>query len=150
MTGPDALVPLAFDGQSVDIIIDEDGAPWFRAQDVGACLEMAASTVRSACGKLPPRHVKPSDEIFVADGKASRAPFGSPPSYLSKPGLFRFILTSNMPKADALVEWVTEEVLPQIDVGTKKGEAWLLANAPERCRRPNGREKQSGQLVIGP
>lgn len=97
------LIPFNFNGTDIRVITDDQGEPWFVAKDVADLLEYADSdkAVRTHCkaAKTYPaemagqvRHVK----------------------VIPERDLYRLVMRSQMPAAEAFEEWVVGEVLPTI------------------------------------
>lgn len=97
------LIPFNFKGADIRVITDSQGEPWFVAKDVADLLEYADTdqAVRTHC-KAPKtypvemtgqvRHIKVIPERDV----------------------YRLVMRSKMPAAEAFEEWVVGEVLPSI------------------------------------
>lgn len=97
---------LVFERTAISAEIDEDGEPWFNANEVCAALEFgnpwqAIST-----------HVDDEDlqkmEGLAQDGKNRQA------NFINESGLYSLIMGSKKPAARRFKSWVTSEVLPSI------------------------------------
>jgi prophage antirepressor-like protein len=99
------IIPFQFESHSLRVQTDEQGNPWFNANDVCAALEMA--NPRDALAK----HV---DEEDVAKRDTPTAGGVQPVNHLNESGLYALILGSNKPEAKRFKRWVTSEVLPSI------------------------------------
>ena len=83
--------------------IDHDGEPWFVGNDVAAALGYARP--RDAIRKFCKGGVKMT--LPSASGQQETV-------VIPEPDLFRLIMHSNLPHAEAFQDWVFEEVLPTI------------------------------------
>jgi prophage antirepressor-like protein len=83
---------------------DEGGKPWFRAADV--CTALGLADHRSSCRRIP---AKEKGVLVLPSLGGEQATL-----FISEPGLFRLIFTSNKPEAERFTTWVVEEVLPAI------------------------------------
>jgi prophage antirepressor-like protein len=99
-----ALAPFDFQGQTVRVVTDEHGEPWFIARDV--CLVLDLPNVGQAVSRLA------DDEkgVTTDDTLGGVQQFVT----ISEPGLYRLIFTSRKAEAEAFRRWVTHEVLPSI------------------------------------
>jgi prophage antirepressor-like protein len=95
-----------FEGTDVRIDVDEHGAPWFCAKNVGACLEMTRSATRTALTQLTPGE----KGVRLTDTPGGRQRL----TFVSESGLYALVLQSRKPDAAKFRLWVTSEVLPQI------------------------------------
>jgi prophage antirepressor-like protein len=102
-TAPGAgLMPFHFEGSQVRIVTDDDGSPWFVAQDVCGVLGVSTDQTRRL------------DE----DEKGLRL-IQTPSSaqqmvVVNEPGLYSLVLGSRKPSAKAFKRWIRHEVLPAI------------------------------------
>lgn len=97
------LIQRSFNGHSIQVILDENGEPWFIAMEVAEIL--GYSDAYEMTKKL--------DD----DEKQNRQIAGFGPrgiSTINEPGLFSAILTSGKPEAKPFKRWVTHDVLPSI------------------------------------
>lgn len=97
------LIQRSFNGHSIQVILDENGEPWFIAMEVAEVL--GYSDAYEMTKKL--------DD----DEKQNRQIAGFGPrgiSTINEPGLFSAILTSGKPEAKPFKRWVTHDVLPSI------------------------------------
>jgi prophage antirepressor-like protein len=98
------LMAFSYNDQSVRVLMDEAGNPWWVAKDVCDVLGIADSW--QACEKL--------DE----DEKLNRKIYGAGQqrdvTTISESGLYTLIMRSNKPEAKPFRRWVTHEVLPSI------------------------------------
>lgn len=100
-----SVTPFAFRDHSVRVVLI-DGEPWFVASDIAEVLGYrdAANAARS----LPARQ-KGSTRIVSST-------LGGNPNVtiVSEGGMYRLVLRSRKPEAEAFTDWVTDEVLPTI------------------------------------
>ncbi len=89
--------------------VDVDGEVWFVAKDVTDALGY-----REAYDALE-SHVRPGQRANrVVAGAGSGIAANRRMAVVNEGGLYRLIMRSNLPGADAFQDWVTDEVLPQI------------------------------------
>lgn len=96
---------LRFDEFPIDVVTDEDGAPWFVGRQV--CKVLGIRNSKDALGRLD------DDErrgVGIADliGRVQEQ------TTINEPGIYSLILRSRKPEAKRFKRWVTHEVLPQI------------------------------------
>jgi prophage antirepressor-like protein len=95
------MMPFDFDGNQVRINIDDEGNPWWLAQDV--CKVIGLSNVSDAVGRLEVGEKRSYHGI----GKTDNA------LIINEPGLYRLIFRSNKPEARRFQRWVFGEILPR-------------------------------------
>lgn len=99
-----SMLPLSFGTQMVRMFLDEQGLPWWVAQDVADILGIleAKDTLRYF----------PEDE----KGACTIHTHGGPQRALSlnEPGLYRLIFQSRKPQAEAFKRWVFHDILPTL------------------------------------
>ena len=96
------VIPFSFKEKQVRVV-DVSGDAWFVAADVAAVL--GYSNPRDAVSK----HCKGVAKYDIPTGGGYQHV-----SILNESDVFRLIMRSNMPSADAFQDWVFEEVLPSI------------------------------------
>jgi prophage antirepressor-like protein len=79
--------------------------PLFRATDIGKMLDL--QNIRDVMQKVP-AHQKDGVDSTDAIGRRQKMTF------VTESGLYRMIMQSRKPEAEAFTDWVTEEVLPNI------------------------------------
>lgn len=95
------LIPFEFDGNSVRVVTDDKGEPWFVAADV--CSALDVKNVSQAVARLD------DDERSMFNiGRQGDV------SIINESGLYSLILGSRKPEAKKFKKWVTSEVLPSI------------------------------------
>ncbi|MBI6920259.1 MULTISPECIES: BRO-N domain-containing protein [Pseudomonas] len=101
------LIQRSFNGHSIQVILDENGEPWFIAMEVAEVL--GYSDAHKMTSKL--------DD----DEKSNRQIGGLGPTtggrgviVINESGLYSAILTSSKPEAKPFKRWVTHDVLPTI------------------------------------
>ena len=92
----------------VRVVKGEDGEPLFVLADVAKALGYSGGSkpkkhLRDSQFRVPERHTYPE--------LAGR---GSMPTLITEGGVYRLIMKSEAPDADAFQDWVTDEVLPSI------------------------------------
>lgn len=85
-------------------VIEVNGEPWFVAKDICDVLDL--SDVSKACERLKDRE-KLTRTLFVSGQNREVI-------CISEAGLYRLILTSRKPQAEAFQDWVCQEVIPSI------------------------------------
>lgn len=97
-----------------------DGAPWFYGQDVGELIGL--KNPGNLYQTLPERYRR----LIRADrGSGLRAW-----ALISEPGLYRLLMRSHLPSAEAFQSWIAEEVLPTI----RRTGSYVLPSTPEALR----------------
>lgn len=99
-----ALVAFSFQSQEVRTFV-EDGEIWFNANDV--CAILGYSNPRDAIAKHCKAKGVANRDTLTKGGKQSMA-------YINEPNLYRLIIKSRKPEAEAFEALVMEEVLPSI------------------------------------
>lgn len=103
------LVTYRFEDQSVRVLTDPAGEPWFVAADV--CAALAIGNPSDAVRRLD------DDEKMTLDtteGHSGQRGGAQALNVVSEPGLYSLILKSRKPEARRFKRWVTHEVLPSI------------------------------------
>lgn len=91
-------------GQPVRTVL-RDGEPWFVAADVCIVLGYGGGA-RNAISRLPER-MKGVASINTPGGNQRM-------TVVSEPGVYRLVMRSNLPAAEAFQDWIAEEVVPAI------------------------------------
>lgn len=99
-----SFLPLVFEGAHFRMFLDDDGLPWFVAQDVCTLLDL--SDVSMALSRLD------DDE----KGTILIRTLGGPQQMLTvnEYGLYALVLGSRKPHAKPFQRWVRRDVLPEI------------------------------------
>lgn len=87
-------------------------APLFCAGDVCGALQIA--NVAQACGRLPQEQTTLMHHAAAENGPNYVSQGVKKSLYVTEAGLYRLVLRSNKPEAEAFVDWITGEVLPAI------------------------------------
>jgi len=124
-----ADLTLTFGAHPITIITDEQGAPWWIADEV--CAALAIRNSRDAIARLD------EDEKGVGNADTPGGPQRK--ATINESGLYSLILRSRKPEARAFKRWVTHEVLPAIrktgsygtDARVEKLEAMLTRRAEQ-------------------
>lgn len=99
-----------------------DGEPCVLLADVARALGLRSTPAQIA--QRLPEGVRRTDTLQTAGG-AQRA------TYLTEAGLYRVVLRSDAPNAEAFISWVTEDVLPTLrKTGSYGSSAEMLAALP--------------------
>lgn len=104
---------MIFEGTEVEVF-ELNGEVMFNPYHVGACLELAESSVRNYLANMNNKQsalVKNSD---VRD-RDIRKLNNAGEKFLTKSGVFKLIFKSNKPNAEKFTDWVTDDVLPSIE-----------------------------------
>lgn len=96
-----------------------DGEPWFIAKDI--CEGLGYANSRDATSK----HCKHAELFKGSDSLRLDSPYGA--NIIPESDLYRLIMKSNMPGAEAFQDWIAEEVLPAI----RKTGKYALSGQPE-------------------
>lgn len=91
-------------GQTVRSVL-VDGEPWFVVADVCAALGYAGGA-RNAVSRLPER-MKGVAEINTPGGPQRV-------TVVNEPGIYRLVMRSNLPAAEAFQDWIAEDVVPSL------------------------------------
>ena len=125
MTIQSSIQSFNFQNQSVRTIADEKGEFWFLANDV--------------CGVLG--YVNPRDAVSkhcklkgVAKRDTPTESGNQEMTYINEPNLYRLIIKSRKPEAEAFEEWVMEDVLPTI----RKTGQYISSSLKTQTALPNG------------
>ena len=107
----------------VRTITDEKGEPWFCLADVCKVLELQPSRVKD---RLKENGITSSNLIDSMERKQLA-------TFVNESNLYRVIMRSDKPQAEAFQDWVTSEVLPSIRKtgGYGQAEAARIAQATE-------------------
>ena len=114
------LAPFSFEGQSLRVITDEQGQPWFVAADVLASLQLD----RKALERLDADE-KGVSSIHTLGGDQDM-------TTVNEPGLYALILGSRKAEAKRFKRWVTHDVIPAI----RKTGSYLTPGAHAAPARP--------------
>lgn len=98
-----AVTPFSFRDHAVRVILI-DGEPWFVASDIAEVL--GYRDARDAGRNLPDRQ-KGTQIVRTLGGPQKM-------TIVSEGGMYRLVLRSRKPEAEAFTDWVTDEVLPSI------------------------------------
>src|SRR5262249_18442747 len=92
------LMPFYFDTQEVRVHIDDQGNPWWEAQDICAILNIHDASKAVARLQVGEKRTSESRNVLI----------------INESGLYRLIFRSNKPEAQRFQDWVFGEVLPAI------------------------------------
>jgi prophage antirepressor-like protein len=97
------LTPLNFSGAEIRVITDAQGEPWFVAKDVAELLEYVDTdkAVRTHCKAAKTYPAEMAGQVRNV-------------KVIPERDLYRLVMRSQMPAAEAFEEWVVGEVLPSI------------------------------------
>ena len=97
------LTPFNFNGADVRVITDEQGEPWFVAKDIADLLGYTDpdQAVRTHCKAAKTCPVEMTGQVRHI-------------KVIPERDLYRLVMRSQMPAAEAFEEWVVGEVLPTI------------------------------------
>lgn len=98
-----SLTPFNFNGVAIRIITDHSGEPWFIAKDVADLLAYADTdqAIRIHCKAARTCPVEMTGQVRHV-------------KVIPERDLYRLVMRSQMPAAEAFEEWVVGEVLPSI------------------------------------
>ena len=124
-----------FESQSVRVVADDTGAPWFNAKDV--CNVLGFGNARQALDT----HVDAEDvqklDTLTPGGRQRQ-------NHINESGLYALILGSIKPEAKRFKRWVTTEVLPAI----RQTGSYAATNVITALPMPT-QDKVSALLLIG-
>ena len=103
---------MIFEGHEVEAF-ELNGEVLFNPYHVGACLDMAMSTVKDHMSKMNKKQVikvKNSDVGLTDFRKLNNA--GE--NFLTESGVYKLVFKSRKPDAEKFTDWVTDEVLPTL------------------------------------
>lgn len=126
------LIPFDFEGQSVRVVTDAQGEPWFVAADVLNTLTLD----RKALERLDADE-KGVSSIHTLGGDQEM-------TIVNEPGLYGLVLGSRKPEAKRFKRWVTHEVLPAI----RKTGSYSMSRTPAALPAPT-QDCVSAILLIG-
>jgi prophage antirepressor-like protein len=97
------LTPFDFRGTAIRVITDDNGEPWFVAKDVADLLEYSDTdkAIRTHCKAAQTYPVEMAGQVRHV-------------KVIPERDLYRLVMRSKMPAAEAFEEWVVGEVLPGI------------------------------------
>lgn len=118
------ITPFDFDGHPIRVVTDDNGEPWFAANEV--CEVLGFVNPRDAVA----RHVDDDDvgkhDTLTAGGRQRT-------THINESGMYALIFGSTKPEAKRFKRWVTSEVLPSIRrTGSYTGPAAQQMAAPLR------------------
>ena len=98
-----SVIPFDFRGTAIRVITDDSGDPWFVAKDVADLLEYADTdkAIRTHCKAAQTYPVEMAGQVRHV-------------KVIPERDLYRLVMRSKMPAAEAFEEWVVGEVLPSI------------------------------------
>jgi prophage antirepressor-like protein len=90
--------------QQIRIHVDDNGKPWFVLADICKVLQLGNTTM--VANRIP-KEQKGISQAYTPGGKQKLIT-------VTEAGLYRVVLRSDSPRAEPMITWVTEEVLPSI------------------------------------
>lgn len=96
------IIPFEYESNSIRVVTNIDGEPWWIASDVCAVLELTNPT--EAIRGLDDDE---KSTLRISEGGPER-------NIINEPGLYSLIIRSNKPQARKFKRWITHEVLPSI------------------------------------
>ncbi|MHC8348681.1 BRO-N domain-containing protein [Pseudomonas sp. RT4P38] len=136
------LTPFDFRGTGIRVITDDQGEPWFVAKDVADLLEYSNphEAVRTHC--------KGVREILTPSTGGEQMT-----KVMPERDVYRLIMRSKMPAAEAFEEWVVRDVLPSIrktgNYQRPMSQAQLIAASANLLVDMERRQVQTEQTVAG-
>lgn len=130
------VIPFQFEAQSVRVVTDEGGEPWFHANDV--CVSLGYVNARDALAK----HVD-EDDVAKRDtidnlGRNQQV------NYINESGLYALIFGSAKPQAKRFKHWVTSEVLPTL----RKTGSYTAPTASQPPALPSPMQDQVAAILM--
>lgn len=103
---------MLFENHEVEII-EVNGQVLFNPRHVGACLEMAESTIKEHIASMSDKQVIKLTNS--ADGLTDCRKFNNMgENFLTESGVYKLVFKSRKPEAEKFTDWVTDTVLPAI------------------------------------
>ena len=103
---------MVFEGTKLETVV-VGGEIYFNPYDVGKCLELSDSSVRTAISKM-----SNSQTILLKNSDVNKTDIrklnNAGERFLTESGVYKLAFKSNKPKAEEFSNWVTDEVLPSI------------------------------------
>jgi prophage antirepressor-like protein len=95
-------------------VTDRNGQEWYCSADV--CRACGIANSRDAVSRLDEdeRITLEFPTVGNSDGRENTGNLRTKITFVSEPGLYSLILTSNKPEAKAFKRWITHEVIPSI------------------------------------
>jgi len=106
---------MVFEGQEVEVF-ELKGDVLFNPYHVGACLDIADSTLREHVASMNEKQVvKVTNNMISNVGLTDfRKINNTGENFLTEAGVFKLIFKSRKPEAEKFQDWVTDEVLPAL------------------------------------
>lgn len=101
-----------FEGHEIEIF-ELDGEILFNPYQVGECLEISDATVRDHMRKMNKNQVVKLTNSDVASTNIRKLN-NAGENFLTESGLYKLLMKSRKPRAERFIDWVTDEVIPQI------------------------------------
>lgn len=101
------IIPFEFHDRRLDVIVDENGAPWFIAKHVSEILEY--TDAQAMTRRLDDEEKSNRQIVGLGPETGGRGVI-----CINESGLYSAVLSSKKPAAKAFKKWVTSEVLPSI------------------------------------
>lgn len=136
------MIPFEFRGNEIRVVTDDQGEPWFIAKDVADLLEYIDTdqAVRAHCKAAKTCPVEMT-------GQARNV------KVIPERDLYRLVMRSKMPAAEAFEEWVVGEVLPSIrktgGYQRPMSQAQLIAASANLLVDMERRQAQTEQVMAG-
>lgn len=98
------LLPFDFEGKACQVVVDDQGTPWWVAKDV--CEILGVQNVPQAMAAVD-EDEKRTYSLYISG--QNREVWT-----ISESGLWSLVLRSNKPEAKKIKRWITSEVIPSI------------------------------------
>lgn len=134
---------MIFEGHEVEVFELKEQI-LFNPYHVGACLEMAAGTVKDHMSRMNDKQVikvKNSDVGLTNFRKLNNA--GE--NFLTESGVYKLVFKSRKPNAEAFTDWVTDEVLPTL---RKTGSYEMPKQKAKKPSGPNRLPLSSANMMV--
>lgn len=103
---------MIFEGHEVEVI-ELNGEVLFNPYHVGACLELAESSVRNYLANMNGKQAIKVKNSDVRD-KDIRKLNNAGEKFLTESGVYKLVFKSHKPNAEKFTDWIADEVLPSI------------------------------------
>ena len=106
---------MVFEGQDVEVF-ELKGDVLFNPYHVGACLDIADSTLREHVAAMNDKQVVKVTNNMISNAGLTdfRKIHNTGENFLTESGVYKLIFKSRKPEAEKFQDWVTDEVLPAL------------------------------------
>lgn len=101
-----------YEGKDILMIVDKMGKAWSRGKDIATVLEYGNTRdalIRYVDDKYKKQYKELTSGIATSENKIDGKTI-----FINKTGIFQLVTRSKKPKAIEFLEWITEDVIPQL------------------------------------